>query len=184
MPLYRGINVKLHTPFSLKGLPEIAPTANISDSSPARHFVEESRCCVSVFVPVMPQANFWISYNVEEPPTEPGVFYVFKLLVNGEQLVTWCCGEEEGWKGKTMFSLYDAGQEDAIGGAGMQKMCFHFHKHMDESSEEDSPDKEASQLPIEQERCVEVRVCRANIKIRTPRALGKCEQLPESSGIE
>lgn len=172
--------MKIHTPFALQGLSEIAPTEGISDRSPAKQFVDESRCRVSVFVPVMPQAQFWISYNVEKPPIEPeGIFYVFKLLVNGQPLVTWCCGEEEGWRGKTVFSLYDAEQDGAAGGAGMQKMCFHFSKQ-----DEDGLDEQASEYTGEQERCVEVKVCRANVKIRVPRDLPRYEKLPDLPGFE
>jgi hypothetical protein len=185
MPIYRGINLKLHSSFSIQGLPEIAPTEDISDRSLAKHFVDESRCRVSVFIPIVPQAHFWISYSIEEPPTEPeGVFYVFKLLVNGQQVVTWCCGEEEEWKGKAMFSLYDTGQNNTVGGAGMEKRFFHFSKQKNDAHVEDSPDKQISDTGVEQERCVEVRVCRANVKVRTPRELQKCEELPKGSGIE
>ncbi|TID24011.1 hypothetical protein E2P81_ATG02319 [Venturia nashicola] len=180
MPDYAGISMKIHTPFALQGLPEIAPTDEISHRSPATQFVDESRCCVSVFVPVMPQAQFWISYNVEEPPTEPeGIFYVFKLLVNGQPLVTWCCGEKEGWRGKTMFSLYDAEQDDAAGGAGMQKMCFHFSK-----PDEDGVGEQAPEFTGEQERCIEVKICRANLRIRVPRDLPKFKGLPDLPGFE
>ncbi|QDS74036.1 hypothetical protein FKW77_009083 [Venturia effusa] len=180
MPLYAGISMKIHTPFALQGLPEIAPTEDIYDHSPAKQHVDESRCRVSVFVPVMPQAHFWLSYNVNEPPSEPvGVFYVFKLLVNGQPLVTWSCGEEEEWRGKSMFSLYDAEQGDAVGGAGMQKMCFHFSKR-----DEDGREEQASEFTGDQERCVEVRVCRANVKIRVPRNLPKYEGLPDLPGFE
>ncbi|KAE9988384.1 hypothetical protein EG328_011144 [Venturia inaequalis] len=177
MPDYAGISMKIHTPFALQGLPEIAPA---TDHSSANQLVDESRCRVSVFVPVMPQAHFWISYRVEELPTEPeGVFYVFKLLVNGQPLVTWCCDEEEGWRGKTMFSLYDAQQVDAVGGAGMQKMCFHFSKQ-----DEDGLEEQPTELTGEQERCIEVKICRANVKVRVPRGLPKYEGLPDLPGFE
>jgi hypothetical protein len=184
MPIYRGIKLKLHTPFSIQGLPEIAPTENISHCSPAKHFADEPQSSVSVFIPFVPQAHFWISYNVEQPPTEPGVFYVFKLLINGQPIVTWCCGEEEKWKGKTMFSLHDSEQHNVVASAGMEKRFFHFSKKKDEATEEESPDKQMSRHNTEQEHCVEVRVCRANVKIRTSRELQKFKGLPGSCGIE
>lgn len=78
-----------------------------------------------------------------------------------------------------MFSLYGAEQDDAAGGAGMQKMCFHFSKQ-----DRNSQGEEAPEFTEERERCIEVKVCRANVKIRVPRDLPKYEEIPELSGFE
>jgi hypothetical protein len=166
MPTYRGITLTLHTPFSIEGVPEIAPpllTAIAEAGSPIKKLIDEVKCCVSVYVPVMPQSLFWLSYNVEEPPTDPkGIFYVFKLLINRKEIVTWCCGEEEQWKGKTMFGLFDTGKDQMVGGAGMEKRVFKFSEQDWRVVGDLGADKETDRL-------VEVRVCRGNVKIRVPR---------------
>jgi hypothetical protein len=177
MPKCGGIHVNLHTPFSIGGVPKYPPTKDTPSGSSIKQHRDESRGCVSVYIPIIYRSLFWLSYNVDKPPTKPpGVFYVFKLLINGREVVTWCCGEEEQWKGKTMFGLYDSGKENTVGGAGMEKRFFKF-------KEEESPVQEG-QNGGEQERCIELRVCRANVKIRAPREMERLEALPENSGVE
>jgi hypothetical protein len=169
MPTYKNITVTIHTPFAIEGLPEFAPATPRNGSppstSPIKQLVDESRRCVSVFVPVMPQSLFWLSYFIAEPPTD-GTFFVFKLFVNQQEVVTWCCDEDEEWKGKTMFGLFDTGKDDmVVGGAGMEKRVFKFGG----PGEEDWKVVGDLSADGEKHRFVEVRVCRANMKMRIPR---------------
>jgi hypothetical protein len=171
MPTYKNICVAIHTPFAIEGLPEIAPSTPTGDgrlsSSSIKQLVDEQGCCVSVFVPVMPQSLFWLSYSIIEPPND-GTFYVFKLFVNKHEIVTWCCDKEEEWRGKTMFGLFDTGKDDmVVGGAGMEKRVFKFGGTGEESW------RVVGDLSAdgEKNRYVEVKVCRADMKMRVPRQM-------------
>ncbi|KAF2433244.1 hypothetical protein EJ08DRAFT_677104 [Tothia fuscella] len=173
MPTYKDITVTIHTPFSLKGLPEIAPadlsrpTANCNPESSINRLIIEERHRISVFIPVLPQSLFWLSYKVNRPPQD-GTFFVFKLLVNQEEIVTWCCDINEKWQGKTMFGLFDTGKDAmVVGGEGMEKRVFKFGRPGDEDWRvvgDLSGDGDTN-------RYVEVRICRANLKMRIPREL-------------
>jgi hypothetical protein len=170
MPTYKDITVTMHTPFTIEGIPEIAPPAPTAlSTSPIKQLVNESRRCVSVYVPVMPQSLFWLSYAITDPPTD-GTFFVFKLFVNRQEIVTWSCDKDQKWKGKTMFGLFDTGLDDmVVGGAGMEKRVFKFGS----PGQEDWRVVGDLRADGEKHRFVEVRVCRANMKMRTPRVMDK-----------
>ena len=63
---------------------------------------------VSVYIPTYPASQFWLSYSIS-PPHPPKALYYFKLYLNGRLIVSWGCGEENDYKGKTMFGLFDVG---------------------------------------------------------------------------
>jgi hypothetical protein len=181
MPTYKNIKVTIHTPFTIEGLSEIAPATlapcGALYSSPDKQLVDESRRCVSVFVAVMPQSFFWLSYTITHPPME-GIFFVFKLFVDRHEVVTWCCDKGEEWKGKTMFGLYETGLDDiVVGGAGMEKRVFKFGR----PDQEDLKVVGDLRVDWEKDRFVEVRVCRANMKMRIPREMGKYKGFQESN---
>lgn len=172
MPTYKNITITIHTPWTLEGLPEIAPPSPIeattsATASSTKELVDEKASRVSVFVPVLPQSLFWLSYSIDQPPQD-GTFFVFKLLVNEEEIVTWCCDSSERWQGKTMFGLFDTGKDEmVVGGAGMEKRVFKFGQ----PGEEDWRVVGDLCADGEENRHVEVRVCRANMKMRIPREL-------------
>jgi hypothetical protein len=172
MPAYKNITVTIHTPWTLEGLPEIAPPSptaatSSASASPIKDLVDDKRSRVSVYVPVLPQSLFWLSYSIDEPPSD-GTFFVFKLLVNKEEIVTWCCDSKENWQGKTMFGLFDTGTDEmVVGGAGMEKRVFKFGQ----PGEEDWRVVGDLSADGNENRYVEVRVCRANMKMRIPREL-------------
>ena len=62
---------------------------------------------VSVFIPFYPSSQFWLSYSVI-PPHPPGSLYYFKLYIKGKEMVSWGCGEEDDYRGRTMFGMYAA----------------------------------------------------------------------------
>lgn len=179
MPSYRDITVTIHTPFIIEGLPEIAPSPPVpgtANSSACRQLLEKEKRRVSVFIPVVPQSLFWLSYSVDAPP-QYGTFFVFKLFVNRQEIVTWCCDEEGDWKGKVMFGLFDTGKDGlVIGGAGMEKRVFKFG----EPGEEDWRVVGDLNKDGDEDRHIEVRVCGANMKMRVPREMQTFSGVPGS----
>jgi hypothetical protein len=181
MPTYKDITVSIHTPFAIEGLPEIAPPIASSGAlhliSPINQLVNESQRCVSVYVPVMPQSLFWLSYSITEPPRNNN-FFVFKLFVNRQEVVTWYCDKNDHWKGKTMFGLFDTGKDDmVVGGAGMEKRIFKFGH----PGKEDWRVVGDLSADGDMNRFVEVRVFRASMKMRIPRQMHVFHESPGCS---
>ena len=67
--------------------------------------VNPKRSLVSVYIPTYPSSRFWLSYTIH-PPHPPGLFYYFKLFLNGDSIVSWGVGAEEDYRGKTMMALF------------------------------------------------------------------------------
>lgn len=164
MPLFRGITVSIHTPFAIDGLPE-TPLPALSTSTP---IVEEDNKFASVFVPAHPQSLFWLSYSAESPIYES--FFVFKLFINRQHVVTWSCDEDQEWRGKVQFALFRKSEDDDIhGGAGMEKRALKFGD---------------IQPGHDEDRCVEVRVLRARAKSRVPRQLEVASTVTVGNGVQ
>lgn len=128
MPVYRGIVITLHSQFSIDIFPEFParPQAYYADRGITKKVPElfdEAESTCNVFVPVFPGSQFWISYTVRQPVPEDQQFF-FKLYINGAHIVSWTTGKEEGWKGKTMFALYE--RDDGTGKKRIEKraLCF------------------------------------------------------------
>lgn len=182
MPKYRNISVQLCGDTSdgdLPELPRLAPGVarltplplvilELAPPMVARHsptkcltplLQDNEKAQISVYVPMTPKALFWVSYSIEPPPVD-GTFFVFKLLVNHEEVVTWSCDANNKFKGKTMFGLFDTHADE--GGQGLEKRLFRFGtaSNLDTRVVGDlSGDKE-------EDRFVEVRVFRAKAKKR------------------
>lgn len=110
MPTYRSITISLVSQFDILTIPEYAPPATPTDPfSNAPTLVDPDHSLVSIYIPIYPSSQFWISYSIA-PPYPPRLLYYFKLYLNGQSVVSWGCGEEDGYKGKTMFGLYDSGR--------------------------------------------------------------------------
>jgi hypothetical protein len=128
MPTYRGIVVTLRSQFDVELLPEFPPRLQqvytdrgITKTVPPL-FDEKTSTC-SVYVPVFPGSQFWIGYSVCPPVPEDQQF-LFKLFINGAHIVSWSTGKEEGWKGKTMFGLYEIKDEDGNRRVEKRMLCF------------------------------------------------------------
>ncbi|KAL8773028.1 MAG: hypothetical protein Q9209_002048 [Squamulea sp. 1 TL-2023] len=107
MPVYRNITINLVSQFDILNIPEYAPPAKSDDpfSTPPT-LVDNS--LVSCYVPTYPLSQFWFSYSISAPHP-PKALYYFKLFINGASVVSWGCGERDGFKGRTMYGLYDSG---------------------------------------------------------------------------
>ena len=85
---------------------------------------DQDRALVSVYIPAYPSSQFWIRYSIA-PPYPPKALYYFKLFLKGTCIVSWGCGEEDGYEGRTMFGLYDSG-DYWMGEIGIERrvLCF------------------------------------------------------------
>ncbi|KAL8686077.1 MAG: hypothetical protein Q9218_007365 [Villophora microphyllina] len=108
MPTYRNITINLVSQFDILNIPEYAPPATHSDPfSEVPALVDKS--LVSCYIPIYPLSQFWLSYSVSAPHP-PKALYFFKFFINGVCVVSWGCGEDNGFKGKTMYALFDSGE--------------------------------------------------------------------------
>lgn len=108
MPSYRTITLALISQYDAMTIPEFAPPSTPADPfTVSPKLVSPDHACVSVYIPTYPCSQFWLTYSVS-PPWPPGLFYYFKLYINGNMITNWGCGEGDGYKGKTMFGLYQA----------------------------------------------------------------------------
>ena len=112
MPTYRSIAVSLISQFDVLTIPEYEPPTDCNDpfvSFPP--LIDPDHSLVSVYIPTYPSSQFWISYSISAP-RPPKALYYFKLFLNGASIVSWGCGEEDDYKGKTMFGIFDAGRNE------------------------------------------------------------------------
>ena len=107
MPTYRSITLSLISQFDILTIPEYAPPESTSTELPT--LVDPHQSLVSVYVPTYPSSQFWLAYSIA-PPHPPNALYYFKLFLDGSHVVSWGCGEEDRYKGKTMFGLYKSGK--------------------------------------------------------------------------
>ena len=106
MPTYRSITISLISQFDILTIPEYAPPTTPTDPfSNAPTLVNPDHSLVSVYIPTYPSSQFWISYSIS-PPHPPQLLYYFKLYLNGNLVVSWGCGEDDDYRGKTMFGLF------------------------------------------------------------------------------
>ncbi|KAL8727911.1 MAG: hypothetical protein Q9166_005737 [cf. Caloplaca sp. 2 TL-2023] len=107
MPVYRNITINLVSQFDILNIPEYAPPAMPDDPFLAPPALVDNSL-VSCYVPTYPLSQFWFSYSISAPHP-PKALYYFKLFINGASVVSWGCGERNGFKGSTMYGLFDSG---------------------------------------------------------------------------
>ncbi|KAI9679853.1 MAG: hypothetical protein M1817_004867 [Caeruleum heppii] len=177
MPTYRSITLSLISQFDILTIPEFSPTlshtlsaqsnpdTSTADPPPSPHST------VSVLIPSYPSSQFWLSYSIA-PPHPPRAQYYFKLYLAGRHVVSWGVSERNGFVGKTMFGLFDAG-EDWMGIERVERRAFCFGAEgVDQSSEMD-------EKPV-----MEVRVFRAKGRKRVPVQSATPGMLKEASMSE
>ena len=127
MPTYRSITISLISQFDILTIPEFAPPTTPTDPfSNAPTLVNPDRSLVSVYIPTYPASQFWLSYSIS-PPRPPKSLYYFKLYLNGNCIVSWGCGEDDDYRGKTMFGLFKPRRTSGLAkGATMERrvLCF------------------------------------------------------------
>ncbi|KAI7218721.1 hypothetical protein KC333_g3417 [Hortaea werneckii] len=80
------------------------------------YYLDPALRTVDVSIPIYASSQFWIVYACPKPISGIGPesdvqvrYFFFKLLVRGQCIVSWGCGEEQGWQGKAMFGLVSSG---------------------------------------------------------------------------
>lgn len=125
MPTYRSITLSLISQYDILTIPEYAPPKTAVDPfSNAPTLISPDNSLVSVYIPTYPSSQFWLSYSIS-PPHPPNLLYYFKLYINRQHVVSWGCGHDDGYKGKTMFGLYDSGHGTPLSpGLERRVLCF------------------------------------------------------------
>ncbi|RMY66138.1 hypothetical protein D0864_11910 [Hortaea werneckii] len=77
------------------------------------YYLDPTSRTAEVSIPIYASSQFWIVYACPRPlpgtrqeEEEDGMqvrYYFFKLLVRGQCIVSWGCGEQQGWQGKTIM---------------------------------------------------------------------------------
>lgn len=163
MPTYKNITISLRS--------SAQETAPLLEFPPPPHLpgvrIEDAQSSTAtVYVLASPGLTFWIAYHVKPPALsimdQPDVkYFLFKLYMEGRHVVTWAVGEEDEWKGKTMFGLF----ENQAWRGGVEKRAFTFAtgekggmKDVDVDAEKDH-----------EERFMEIKVFRASARKRVQR---------------
>ena len=128
MPTYRGIVVRMHSQFDCQLLPEFPPrpqgfytTQRAAGRVPLLYDDKKSTC--SVYIPVLPGSQFWISYAVQ-PPVPSDQLFLFKLFINGVHVVSSSTGKDEGFGGKIMLGLFESKGEQGQKKIEKRILCF------------------------------------------------------------
>lgn len=125
MPTYRSITISLVSQFDIMTIPEYAPpSAPRKSSSTLPVLINPDLSVVSVYIPTYPSSQFWISYSIS-PPHPPKAIYYFKLFLHGSCVVSWGCGKEDGYKGRTMFAMFNS-SETYMGNPLLERRALSF----------------------------------------------------------
>lgn len=168
MPTYEGATVYLISQYDARVCPEYAP------GKPADPFIEdvklyeEDKRAVNVYTPVYPCSQLWIAYDIKPSESTPEIkYYYFKLLINGRQVVSWGCGEEDKWQGKTMFSMFASQiKVDDTWIPCIETRSFSFGRGEDNDPTEPKQD------------CIEIRMFRARARKRIEPQLQGLRETP------
>ncbi|KAI7545707.1 hypothetical protein KC331_g6056 [Hortaea werneckii] len=103
------------------------------------YYLDPALRTADVSIPIYACSQFWIVYacptpfSAIRPENDVQVrYFFFKLLVRGQCIVSWGCGEEQGWQGKTMFGLVSSGS-DFERRRVVEKMGFFFPPYSPEA---------------------------------------------------
>jgi hypothetical protein len=114
MPCLRNITVGLVSALGVQEIPELVQDVPsllggiedpFSPTPTTANYINHDAHRVSVFVPTYPNSQFWLQYDVD-PSEDTAILYYFNLFVNGACVVSWGCGEEDNFEGKTMYGLF------------------------------------------------------------------------------
>ncbi|KAF3770692.1 hypothetical protein M406DRAFT_240032, partial [Cryphonectria parasitica EP155] len=168
MPLLQGIEVTIVTQSELGQLPEYPhpdgssfQSRRLRDNKPD----DQSNSCdgdfqnrvaddpahasgtdstVSVYVPSLPGAQFWINYVVKTPPSPPGHLF-FKLYMNGRHITSWGINPSIKSHGRAEKALYEPSdrwdqEEDGVvfKQEGIEARYFYFTGNQQELSAADN----------------------------------------------
>jgi hypothetical protein len=109
MPTYRSITISFVSQYDILAIPEYPPPEPPPGSLCTQPtLINTELDLISVYIPTYPCSQFWISYSIA-PPYPPKALFYFKLFLKGACIVSWGCGKEDDYRGKTMFGLFGSG---------------------------------------------------------------------------
>ena len=134
MPEYAGFSTSLISQYDAATIPEsfvrvvTTPTLrslhldNICDSPglsqhPDKTFSDlhkKATTVIETYIPIYQKSQFWVCYECPPPSQDEDDevrYYYFKLCYDGRYVLSWGVGEEEHWRGKTTFGLFDGGRD-------------------------------------------------------------------------
>lgn len=170
MPSCRGVDIELRSQFDIGQYAEYYPReqsyyddAGIAGKAPP--FYDQESSTVSVYVEAYQGSQFWICYSILGPiPSDQ--FFLFKLFINSAPVVSWSCGKEEAWKGKTMFALFE--REEKEEGKKPKKTVEKRAMYFTMPGQDDGKWKKLANV-LDPNTCMEIRVFRAHGRTRVPR---------------
>jgi hypothetical protein len=182
MPTCRSISLELRSQFDIEALPEFVwsntETKGLgqpAETLRAQKSLDEKGSVCNVYVPVYPKSQFWIVYSIS-PPIPDGTLFLFKLFFNNEHVISWSCGKDEDWKGKTMFGLFEK-RGDRDGKNRVEKRVLSFAA-LGGATNENIPKRQTTPAGPD----LEVRVFRAHGRKRIPKNIEDLEQTPHLNG--
>jgi hypothetical protein len=169
MPSIGDIHIELQCQQGVRTggpIPEFAPRRPGTDDPDGqfmpRLYDSATRTC-SVFIPVFPSAHFFLTFDTKPIPNQPTQFYVLRFFIGNDEISTWHCGPEDGFKGCMMFALFDTSKTDVSvsggDGKGLEKRVFMFG--------DDTRVVGDLSAPRDEDRKIEVQVFRASEKLRS-----------------
>ena len=186
MPSYRSITVSLVSQYDILTIPEYPPPSDRGSPDPflstadTLRLVNSENSVVTVYVPVYPASQFWISYSIS-PPYPPKALFYFKLFLNGKHIVSWGCGQSDGYKGKTMFNV-----EPRTDGSWERSVLCFSPESTTKTGHGKGQSPKAGKLPLGN--LIEVRVYRAKARkgatTPTPETKPSSRQTPTSSAVK
>ena len=106
MVTFRSISIELRSQYDLLVIPEFAPRVSEDGSTSSLNLKDGETSHTSVFIPIYSSSQFWLCYAIS-PPLPPASYFYFKLIIDGVHVVSWGCGKEDDYKGKTMYGLFE-----------------------------------------------------------------------------
>lgn len=172
MPEQRGISISLQSQYDALSLPEFpapVPAASASGGllSHKTNHEPDQPDIAEAYTPIYPGSQFWIVFCCREPAAETRYYY-FKLFLGGKCVLSWGCGEKNGWSGRVGFGIFESSGDDLAGYPLLEKRAFVF-PNMRETNEGGS---------------FEIRVYRATARKRQDRPIKAWKQGVASEGVK
>ncbi|CAK1355613.1 unnamed protein product [Cercospora beticola] len=130
MPERHGISISLQSQYDALSLPEFpapVPAASASDGlfPPKTNHEHNQTSAVEAYTPIYPGSQFWIVFRCSQPAEETRYYY-FKLFLGGKCVLSWGCGEKNGWSGRVGFGIFESSGDDLAGYPLLEKRAFVF----------------------------------------------------------
>ncbi|KAF2202396.1 hypothetical protein GQ43DRAFT_439732 [Delitschia confertaspora ATCC 74209] len=184
MPSFRSINLELRSQFDIDTFPEYYPPTpkseeggnNCSKGIAALKAVDDDASTCNVYIPAFPGSHFWINYSISPPIPDVTAYFLFKMYIDGTHVVSWSCGKEDNWSGKTVFVLHEKA-DSSSDKKRIEKRFFCFST-LDKMG---GKRKKNAVNGYDSSNFVEITVHRARGRKRIPRQLEQADKPPKQT---